>query len=146
MLVSIWFLALFHSKPRVTQDQTERYLAALRNPDIHVLAHPRGRRFNVRLGLRADWPRVFAEAAEHGTAMEIDAYPDRQDLNVGLLEIAREAEVTISIGTDAHSEPELRFMEFGLAAAARAGIPPERILNFLSRDDLLSWVESKRRR
>jgi putative hydrolase len=139
-------LGAFHSKLRTTDDQTDRYLAALRNPDIHVLAHPRGRRFNVRLGLRADWPRVFAEAALRGTAMEIDAHPDRQDLNVELLEMAREAGVTISIGTDAHSAAELRFMQFGLAAAARAGIPTDRILNFRSADDLLFWAQSKRRR
>jgi DNA polymerase (family 10) len=100
----------------------------------------------VRLGLRADWPRVFAEAALRGIAMEIDAYPDRQDLNVELLETAREAGVTISIGTDAHSVAQLRFMQFGLAAAARAGIPTNRILNFLSPDDLLLWAQSMRRR
>src|SRR5204863_93439 len=82
-------LGPFHSKLRLREDQTERYLAALRNPDFHVLAHPRGRRWGVREGLRADWPRVFAEAAKQGKALEIDAHPDRQDLDVELLELAR---------------------------------------------------------
>ncbi|MDQ3991108.1 MAG: PHP domain-containing protein [Actinomycetota bacterium] len=133
-------LGAFHSKLRVTEDQTERYLAALRNPTVHVLAHPRGRKYGLRMGLRADWVRVMEEAAARGTALEIDAYPDRQDLNVELLEVARQTEVTISLGTDAHAPWELGVMPFGLAAAIRAGIPRDRILNFMPYDDLLAWA------
>jgi DNA polymerase (family 10) len=133
-------LGAFHSKLRLTEDQTERYLAALRNPDFHVLAHPKGRRWGARVGLRADWTRVFEEAAEQGKALEIDAHPDRQDLDVELLELAREAGVWISIGTDAHHAHELSYMEFGLAAAIRARIPRDRILNFLPAGDLLAWA------
>jgi DNA polymerase (family 10) len=133
-------LGAFHSKLRVAEDQTERYLAAVRNRSVHVLAHPRGRRFNVRLGLRADWSRVFAEAAELDKALEVDGYPDRQDLDVELLAAAGNTGVRISIGTDAHSIEELRYIEFGVAAVIRAGIPRDRVLNFLSRDELLEWV------
>ena len=79
----------------------DRYLAAVRNPTVHVLAHPRCRMFNRRLGLPADWARVFAEAASLDKAVEIDANPNRQDLDVSLLELARDAGVRISIGTDA---------------------------------------------
>jgi histidinol phosphatase-like PHP family hydrolase len=137
-------LGAFHSKLRVTEDQTERYLRALRNPDVHVIAHPRGRRFGVRLGLQADWDRVAAAAAESGTALEIDAYPDRQDLDVGLLELVRDAGGTVSIGTDAHSVAELRFLEFGLAAAVRAGLPRERILNFRPVEEVTAWATELR--
>ena len=137
-------LGAFHSKLRVTEDQTERYLAAVRNPTVNVLAHPRGRRFNVRLGLQADWPRVFAEAARLDKAVEIDAYPDRQDLNVELLRLAREEGVRISIGTDAHSTWELSFMEFGLAAAALAEIPRDRILNFMEWEQVVAWAAEVR--
>ena len=70
-------LGSFHSALRSTEDQTERYLAALRNPHIHILGHPRGRIYNFRIGLEADWPRVFAEAAKLDKALEIDCYPDR---------------------------------------------------------------------
>jgi DNA polymerase (family 10) len=136
-------LGAFHSKLRSTEDQTERYLAALRNPTYHVLAHPRGRRWGVRVGLRADWPRVFEEASSQGKAMEIDAYPDRQDLDVELLGLAREAGVWISIGTDAHHPRELSSIEFGLAAAIRAGIPRIRVLNFLTREELLAWSRGR---
>jgi histidinol phosphatase-like PHP family hydrolase len=136
-------LGAFHSQLRTTSDQTERYLAAVRNPTIHVLAHPRGRRFGARGGLRADWPRVFAAAAEVELALEIDCHPDRQDLEVDLLRLAAEAGVWISIGTDAHYPHELAFIEFGIAAAVLGGIPRERILNFLDVDGLLAWARAR---
>jgi len=74
-------LGSFHSALRRKDDQTERYLASLRNPHIQILGHPRGRIYNYRSGLRADWETVFREAARLDKAVEIDAYPDRQDLN-----------------------------------------------------------------
>src|SRR5882762_9606045 len=124
-------LGSFHSALRTTEDQTERYLAALRNPHVHILGHPRGRIYNFRLGLKAAWPRVFAEAARLDKALEIDCYPDRQDLNVELLKIAREHGTRISLGTDAHHPCQLEFIEFGLAATLKAKIPADRIVNFM---------------
>jgi histidinol phosphatase-like PHP family hydrolase len=139
-------LGSFHSKLRVSSDQTERYLAAIANPDLHILGHPQGRMYNSRPGLVADWERVFASAAELDKAVEIDAFPDRQDLDVVLLEVAAEHSVRISIGSDSHHPSQLWFIEFGLAAAIRAGISPSRILNFMTRDELGSWVEELRAR
>jgi DNA polymerase (family 10) len=132
-------LGAFHSGLRSKDDETERFLKALANPTVHVLAHPRGRRYDHRGGLRADMRRVAARAAELDKALEIDAYPDRQDLAVADLRCVVEAGGRISLGTDAHHPDELLFMEFGLAAAIRAGVPRERILNFLPVEDLLRW-------
>jgi putative hydrolase len=137
-------LACFHSALRKKDDQTERYLAGLRNPDIHILGHPRGRIYNFRLGLNADWPRVFALAAELDKAVEIDSYPDRQDLSLDLIRMAKQVGCRISIGTDSHGPSQLRFIAFGLAAAKLAGIDPSRILNFMSPDDLIGWAERVR--
>ena len=120
----------FHSALRRVEDQTKRYLAALNNPSIHVLGHPRGRVYNYRLGLTADWPKIFDRAAKLGKAIEIDSYPDRQDLNYDLLLQAKKAGCLISIDTDAHHPPQLGFIELGLAAALNAGIDPDRIINF----------------
>ena len=133
-------LGSFHSALRKKEDQTARYLAGLRNPDIQVLGHPRGRVYNYRAGLSADWPRVFAEAAALDKAVEIDSYVDRQDLSIELLPMAREAGVRISIGTDAHSPDQLAFIELGLATALLARIPAERIINFMPREELLAWT------
>src|SRR3954449_5099939 len=108
--------SLIVSASRKKEDQTERYLAALRNPDIQILGHPRGRIYNYRLGLSADWARVFALAAEFDKAVEIDGYPDRQDLSPDLLRLAKKAGCRISLGTDAHDPLQLRFMEYSLAS------------------------------
>jgi len=137
-------LGSFHSSLRLKDDQTERYLAALRNPTVQILGHPRGRIYNYRAGLSADWPRVFAEAARLDKAVEIDCFPDRQDLNVELLKLAREAGTRVSLGTDAHHAWQLTFIEFGLAAALQARVPAERIVNFMSLAELRSWVATVR--
>ena len=139
-------LGSFHSSLRRVEDQTQRYLAALRNPHIQILGHPRGRIYNFRLGLRADWPRVFAEAVRLDKALEVDCYPDRQDLNVNLLKIAREHGTRISLGTDAHHPWQLEFIEFGLAATLKAKIPADRIVNFMPLLDLKTWVHRVRDR
>jgi DNA polymerase (family 10) len=139
-------IGCFHSALRGKEDQTERYLSALRNPTIQILGHPRGRIYNYRAGLFADWPRVFALAAELDKAVEIDAYPDQHDLSPDLLALALDAGCRISFGTDAHGPSQLRFMAFAAASALRAGIARERILNFMSREDLLAWVRDVRRR
>jgi histidinol phosphatase-like PHP family hydrolase len=133
-------LGAFHSRLRVSEDQTERYLAALEHPGLNVLAHPRGRIFNFRLGLSAEWERVFARARERDRAVEIDAFPDRQDLDLALLQKARDAGVLVSIGSDAHAPSQLEFLDYGIAAARRAGIPGERILNCWSADELIAWA------
>jgi histidinol phosphatase-like PHP family hydrolase len=119
-------------------------VAALANPDIAVLGHPQGRMYNFRAGLNADWPRVFAEATRLGKAVEVDAFPDRQDLKVELLRIAVDEGTTISIGSDAHWPGQLKFVDFGLAAAIKAGVPDERILNLKDVDSLLEWVAELR--
>jgi histidinol phosphatase-like PHP family hydrolase len=96
--------------------------------------------------LNADWPRVFAETARLDKAVEIDCYPDRQDLNVELLKIARAHGMRISLGTDAHHPWQLEFIELGLAAALRAKIPPDRILNFMPILELKTWAQRLRDR
>jgi len=133
-------LGCFHSALRKKEDQTDRYLAALRNSDIQIVGHPCGRIYNFRLGLSADWERVFDLAAELDKAVEIDAYPDRQDLSTDLVKLASKAGCRISLGTDAHDPLQLRFMEYALASAVKAGVPKERILNFMSFDELRAWV------
>jgi DNA polymerase (family X) len=129
----------FHSQLRVSEDQTDRYLAALRNPAVDIIGHPRGRMYNRRGGLDADWNAVFEAAVELDKAFEINANPARQDLQIELLELARDKGLRLSIGTDSHSIPELDFVVFSLASATKAGIPRDRILNFGSLDEIIEW-------
>jgi histidinol phosphatase-like PHP family hydrolase len=129
----------FHSQLRADEDQTDRYLAALRNPNVDIVGHPRGRMYNRRGGLNANWERVFEEALRLDKALEINANPARQDLQLDLLELAAPMGMRLSIGTDSHSIPELDFMVFSLGAAIRAGVERSRILNYMSVQELLDW-------
>jgi histidinol phosphatase-like PHP family hydrolase len=103
--------------------------------------------YGRRTGLRADWPRVFAEAAGRGKAVELDATPARQDLSVELARVAVSEGVRwFSIGSDAHTSLELEFLPFGLATAALAGIPRERILNYRTVEEVVEWGRALRGR
>jgi DNA polymerase (family 10) len=134
----------FHSSLRKTEDQTARYLAALHNPSIQILGHPRGRIYNYRIGLGADWSRVLALVAKLDKAVEIDSYPDRQDLSPDLIVLARKSGRRISLSTDSHGPAQLSFIKLGLASALHTGVKPDRILNFMPRENLLAWANSVR--
>ena len=84
--------------------------------------------------------RTCAVICKFDKALEVDCYPDRRDLNVSLLKIAREHGTLISLGTDAHHAWQLEFIELGLAAVLRAKLPPQQIVNFMSIADLKSWI------
>ncbi|MGI8773401.1 MAG: PHP domain-containing protein, partial [Actinomycetota bacterium] len=134
----------FHSKLRRKEDQTDRAMGAVRNPDVQIVGHPAGRMFGVRHGVRADWRAVMEEGRKRGKAFEINAQPNRQDLSLELLACARDTGVMLSIGTDAHSTGEFYNVDLSLAAAALAGIPKQQIVNFLPLEDFLAWVDTSR--
>ena len=137
-------LGSFHTALNSRHDETSRYLAALRNRHVHILGHPQTRRWNKRVGLDADWPRVFAEAAKLGKAVEVDGYAERQDLRQSLLEMARKEGTLISLGSDAHRPEQLEYITLSLAAILKARIPPARVLNFWSLEALREWVNGMR--
>jgi histidinol phosphatase-like PHP family hydrolase len=110
-------LAAPHSKLRILDDQTERMLAAVRRPGVHVLAHPRGRMSDSRPGITADWDWVFAEAAALGVAIEIDGDPARQDLDYQLADRAREAGCLFALDSDAHESEAFIDTETAIAHA-----------------------------
>ena len=89
---------------------------------------------------------MFAEATQLDKALEVDCYPDRQDLNLALLKVAREHGTRISLGTDAHHSWQLDFIDLGLAAALKAKLPADRIVNFMPIGELKSWVREVRGR
>jgi histidinol phosphatase-like PHP family hydrolase len=133
-------LAAPHSRLRKTEDQTNRVLAAIRTPHVHVLAHPRGRIAGSRAGLVARWDDVFAEAARQDVAIEIDGDPARQDLDYTLAAGALDAGCLFALDSDAHTTLQLRYADTALAHARLAGIPTDRIVNCWPTDRLLEWL------
>jgi histidinol phosphatase-like PHP family hydrolase len=137
-------LAAPHSKLRVLDDQTDRLLAAVRTPGVHVLAHPRGRMSDSRPGIAADWDRVFEEAAALGVAIEIDGDPARQDLDYQLADRAREAGCLFALDSDAHDSEAFIYADTAIAHARLAGIPAARVINCWELPRLLAWLEERR--
>jgi histidinol phosphatase-like PHP family hydrolase len=125
-----------HSRLRTTDDQTDRLLRVIADPLVHVLAHPRGRMSDSRAGLTADWDRVFAAAAMHHVAVEIDGDPARQDVDYELAHRAQQAGCLFAVDSDAHDELALVYAETALAHARLAGIPTSRVLNCWPLGDL----------
>lgn len=132
-----------HSGLRSPKPQTERMIAAVSTPGIHILGHPRGRIYGSRPGITADWARVFAEAARAGVAIEIDGDPSRQDLDFTLAQEAVAAGCLFALDSDAHAVSQLRYADFALAHAALGRVPPDRIVNFWPLDRFLAWTSSR---
>lgn len=133
-------LAAPHSRLRTSDDQTSRLLTAVRTPGVHILAHPRGRKFGTRPGITADWDAVFAAAAESDVAIEIDGDPSRQDIDFELAQRAVRAGCLFALDSDAHSVEELRYADIAIAHARLAGIPKARVINCWPLPRLLAWL------
>ncbi len=135
-----------HSSLRKSVDQTERMLSAVSLPGVHILGHPRGRMFNSRAGVIADWPTVFKRAAETGVAIEIDGDVSRQDLDYQIAGAAKKAGCLFALDSDAHSADELWMADYAIAHARLAGIAPDRIINCWPVDKIASWSRTFRDR
>ena len=131
-----------HSSLRKSVDQTERMLEAVSTPGVHILGHPRGRMFNSRAGVIADWPAVFERAAEHGVAIEIDGDVSRQDLDYRVAVAAKKAGCVFALDSDAHAADQLWMADYALAHARLAGISRERIINCWPVADILRWART----
>ena len=122
------------------EEQTERIVTAISHPAVHVLAHPTGRRINEREPYDLDVEAVLEAAREHDVAVELNANPERLDLNDRHVFRARELGVPVVISTDAHSTDNLRYMEYGVAQARRGWLEPDDVLNTRSLPELESWL------
>jgi histidinol phosphatase-like PHP family hydrolase len=137
-------VASVHVDLRSTRDQTARLVRAIETPGVAVLGHPKGRLYDMRSGVRADWPRIFVRAAELGVAVELNGCPERLDLPPALARIAAAAGCLFSISSDAHAAAHLSFLDYGLAVARLAGVTADRVVNTWSRDRFGDWLEERR--
>jgi histidinol phosphatase-like PHP family hydrolase len=133
-----------HSLLRKPDDQTARMLGAIAGEGVVILGHPRGRMFNTRPGITADWPRVFEAAARRRVAIELDGNWHRQDIDYELARHALDAGCIFALDSDAHSIGELRFSDYAIAHARLAGIPAARVINCWSNEELTDWMRARR--
>jgi DNA polymerase (family X) len=125
-----WIVASLHTSFRLSEkEQTERMLRAMEHPFVDAIGHPTGRLIERRAPYPIDIDKVIAKAVETGTFLEINANPDRRDLNDVYAKAAGEAGVTLVIDSDAHWPERLANMRYGVATARRAWLTPERVAN-----------------
>ncbi len=134
-------LASVHSRFRQTRaEMTGRIVRALENPHVDILAHPTGRLIGSRDPYEVDLEAVFAAARRHGKAVEINASPDRLDLDDVHARRAAELGIPIAVNTDTHYLSNLDNLELGLGVARRAWIGPAQVLNARPLEALLAWT------
>ncbi|MFF8995895.1 DNA polymerase/3'-5' exonuclease PolX [Streptomyces sp. NPDC014983] len=108
---------------------TRRLVRAVENPYVNVLGHPTTRLIGRRAGVDADWDEVFAACARTGTALEVNAQPDRLDLGDEDILRARTHGVRFAVNTDAHSVPQLAQLRYGIGTAQRGWLTPDDVIN-----------------
>jgi DNA polymerase (family 10) len=131
-----WVIASVHTSFGMSEkEMTARMVAAIEHPLVDQLGHPTGRKIETRAPYLLDVERVIEAAARTGTMLEINAAPDRRDLNEINARAAAEAGVLIVVNSDAHSVRNLALMRFGIATARRAWLTPAQVAN------TRSWAE-----
>jgi DNA polymerase (family X) len=125
-----WVQASVHGGQRMPRSEmTKRVEAALRNPSVRCLSHPKGRYINRRPENELDLERVFEVALEEGVALEVNGLPDRLDLSGGHVRDALDAGVEIVCSTDSHSVRGLANMELAVRTARRGWATADQVVN-----------------
>lgn len=110
-------------------DMTRRIVRAMENPYVNVIGHPTTRKINQRQPVEFDLDEVFAAAARTGTALEVNAYPDRLDLKDEHIMWAKRYGVKFAVDTDSHATTHLDHMRYGVAMAQRGWLTKDDVIN-----------------
>jgi histidinol phosphatase-like PHP family hydrolase/DNA uptake protein ComE-like DNA-binding protein len=140
-------LASIHSsfeQDRATM--TKRFIAAAENPAVNIIGHPVTRKVGRRPPVDVDLDALYAACARTGTALEVNASPDRMDLPPQHIATARDAGVKFAIDTDAHSLVDLTNLRYGIAAARFGGLTPADVINAWPLDKLTDFLRKGRPR
>jgi histidinol phosphatase-like PHP family hydrolase len=123
---------------------TKRFVTAAENPRVNIIGHPLTRKIGRRPPVETDLDALYAACARTGTALEINASPDRMDLPPQHIAAAREAGVKFAIDTDAHSLVDLTNMRYGVAAARFGGLTSADVINTWPLDRLEEFLRKGR--
>lgn len=136
--------SLHHGFAQSRKQATNRLLVAMENPYVDMIGHPTGRLLGRRAPFDLDMEAVIAQAAETGTILELNAHPERLDLNDVHLRMALRAGVRVAIDTDAHEAMQFGHIRWGIATARRGWVGPSDVLNAQPLDVLRSWLKRSR--
>ena len=137
-------IASLHTSLRQSREKvTARLLAAIANPHVDIIAHPTGRLIGEREGADLDMDRVLEAAAESGVILEINANPQRLDLNDVHARRAIELGIPLAINTDAHHPDHFAFRNYGVGVARRAWATAEQVVNSWRPKRLRDWLAGR---
>lgn len=136
--------SLHHGFEQPRERVTERLLVAMQNPYVDIIGHPTGRLLGRRDPFDLDMEAVIAAAARTGTILELNAHPERLDLNDAHLRMARAQGVRIAIDTDAHEAMQFGHLRWGIATARRGWIASADVLNAQPLEVMRSWLKRNR--
>ena len=131
-----------HSKFNLSLvEQTERICKAMENRFFNILAHPTGRLINEREPYQVDMKEVMKAAQDNGCILEVNAHPDRLDLNDIHCRMAKDMGVKVALSTDTHRLNDLDFMRFGVGQARRGWLEAEDVINTRSLKELRKFLK-----
>jgi DNA polymerase (family 10) len=125
-------------------EMTRRFITACENPHVNVIGHPTARRMGKRPPVDVDFGALFRACARTGTALEINASPQRLDLPSDHIRAARDAGVRFAIDSDAHSVSDLGNMPYGTGTAQRGWLTPDDVINTWPLDRLRAFLRKDR--
>lgn len=137
-----WVVGSIHTQ--FNRDNTDRLIKACENPYVHVIGHPTGRLLGSREAYKLNMEELLKIAKATGTALEINAQPQRMDLSARLAFMARDKGVKMIISTDSHTFGNFAYMNLGVSIARRAWCTREDILNTRSWKELNRFFQKKR--
>ncbi len=137
-------VASVHSSFRQPKEaMTGRIIQALRNENVDILGHPTGRVLGRRDAYEVDMEKVIEDAARCRVALEINAYPERLDLDSGWARRARDAGAVLAVNTDSHGFDQLGYMVFGVGVARRGWLERPHVINAWPLDRLRAWLAGR---
>lgn len=137
-------IASIHSGFSQSKEQImKRLTTALKNPHVDIIAHPTGRKIGMREGYSVDIDLLIEVAKETNTALELNANPNRLDLNAEQIQKAHDAGVKIVMNTDAHRMETLEHMKIGVSTAKKGWVKRTNVLNASSLEDLLQFLHER---
>jgi DNA polymerase (family 10) len=135
-------VAAVHTKFTQTKDEmTKRIIGAIENPYVNIIAHPTGRLIGRRDPYEVDMDKLLDAAKANKKIMELNAYPDRLDLNDLHCRKAKEKGVKVAISTDSHWTEHFAWIRYGIATARRGWLEPEDVVNTLPLERLLKLLK-----
>jgi DNA polymerase (family X) len=138
-------VASVHSHFDLPRNQmTRRFIAACENPRVNIIGHPTTRRMGMRPPVDVDFGELFRACARTGTALEINASPQRLDLPSEHIRAAADAGVKFAIDSDAHSVGDLGNMPYGVGTAQRGWLTPDDVINTWPLDKLRAFFRKGR--